>query len=78
MLDLLIVFGIAVYVAWSMGANNESMSILAGSGFMSTTMAAILGAAGRLRGVAEEEEEKAKENYDIFNTLKKERGKTSN
>ncbi|MEM2050689.1 MAG: inorganic phosphate transporter [Thermoproteota archaeon] len=44
MLDLLIVFGIAVYVAWSMGANNESMSIFAGSGFTSATVAAILGA----------------------------------
>lgn len=43
MLDLMIIFGIAVYVAWGMGANNESMSILAGSGFTSTTVAAILG-----------------------------------
>jgi len=50
LLDLLIIFGIAVYVAWSMGANNESMSILAGSGFASTTIAAILGAIMVLAG----------------------------
>ncbi|MBO3832257.1 MAG: inorganic phosphate transporter [Candidatus Brockarchaeota archaeon] len=50
MLDLLIILGIAVYVAWSMGANNESMSILAGSGFMGTTMAAMLGAVMVLTG----------------------------
>jgi len=43
MLELIIVFGIALYVAWSIGANDETMSLLAGSGFVNVLMAAALG-----------------------------------
>lgn len=45
MLELLIGFGIALYIAWSIGANDETMSLLAGSGYVNVKVAAVLGAA---------------------------------
>ena len=44
MLLLLISLLIAFYIAWSIGSNDETMATLAGSGFISITLAAIIGA----------------------------------
>lgn len=43
-LILLISFALAFYVAWSVGANDETMAVVAGSGFSSITFAVAVGA----------------------------------
>ena len=43
-LILLLALGSAVYIAWSIGANDETMATVAGSGFLTTTQAVALGA----------------------------------
>ncbi|RLF01589.1 MAG: hypothetical protein DRJ59_05755 [Thermoprotei archaeon] len=45
-MEILLVLGLllALYVAWSIGANDETMATLAGSGFTSIALAALLGA----------------------------------
>jgi PiT family inorganic phosphate transporter len=44
MLELLLSFGMAFYVAWSIGANDETMALLAGSGFTKVGVAVLVGA----------------------------------
>ncbi|RLE91863.1 MAG: hypothetical protein DRJ46_01725 [Thermoprotei archaeon] len=41
---LIISFLLALYVAWSVGANDETMAVAAGSGFSSITIAVVVGA----------------------------------
>jgi PiT family inorganic phosphate transporter len=41
---LLLGFGITFYVAWGIGANDETMALLSGSGLVSVRVAALLGA----------------------------------
>jgi len=49
---VLLSFLIACYVAWSIGANDESMALLAGSGFVTVSVAVLIGAIAQLLGIA--------------------------
>ncbi|HID91087.1 TPA: inorganic phosphate transporter, partial [Candidatus Bathyarchaeota archaeon] len=47
---LVVSFVISFYIAWSIGANDETMAVLAGSGFTSIGIAALIGAGMDLLG----------------------------